>query len=516
MPATTDRPIAQPVTAAAERRLYELWGEIRDLSSISELLDWDQETQMPSGSAEDRAAMASSLAGVLHQKQTSDELWETLLACEEAAEDRDDDGHSVLAAQVRRARHDVERARRVPESLAKALAEARSRGTVTWQRARKASDPSIFEPSLEELVRLAREYAAAVRPDGKAYDALLDGFEPGATEDELEPLFDDLVAELRPLVGKVVESGRGVDESPVLGSFDGAAQRALGEHAVRAFGFDLERGRLDKAAHPFCVGITPTDVRLTWRYLEDDVRSALYCFLHECGHGLYEQGVPREHWRTPLGDAVSLGIHESQSRLWENQVGRSLGFWRWLWPKFEELFPQHAAGTSPEEIWPALHTVRPSLIRVEADEATYNLHVAIRFRLERRLFAGELEVEHLAAAWDDLYEELLGVRADDPADGMLQDIHWSQALFGYFPTYTLGTLASAQLFDAAQEALGPQEEAFARGEFAPLLDWLRRNVHEHGARYEASELIERATGRPLSAEPLLAYLRETTERAYGL
>ena len=418
-----------PVLAISDSttRLFELWGEFRDLRSLAELLDWDQETKMPGGASDHRAKMAASLAGTIHQKLTSDRLWDAILATEEGLGSSDD---GLLSAQVREAKRDAERARLIPESLAKALAEASSLGTTAWQKARKASDYAAFAGHLERLLALAKEKAAALRPGGNAYDALLDGFEPGATEAELAPVFYDLVAELSPLVRQIAESGRVVDESPVLGSFEAEKQRLLSRHAVEAFGFDFERGRLDLSTHPFCVGVTPNDVRMTWRYMQDDLRSALYGVLHESGHGLYEQGIPPELWRTPLGDAVSLGIHESQSRLWENQVGRSLGFWRWLWPKFEELFPEHAANTSPDEVWPALHTVRPSLIRVEADEATYNLHIAIRFRIERALFAGDLTVADLPAAWNDAYEEVLGIRPDTDAHGVLQDIHWSQALFG--------------------------------------------------------------------------------------
>lgn len=331
---------------------------MRDLRSLAELLDWDQETKMPDGAADNRAKMAASLAGTIHQKLTSDRLWEAILAAAEAAKDS---GNVLEVAQAREAKRDAERARRIPESLARALAEASSLGTTAWQKARKASNFSAFAGHLERLLALAKEKAAALDPHSNAYDALLDDFEPGATETELAPVFDDLVAELSPLVREIAESGRTVDESPVQGSFHADQQRALAHHAVAAFGFDFTRGRLDLSTHPFCVGVTPTDVRMTWRYLEDDLRSALYGVLHESGHGMYEQGITAGLWRTPLGDAVSLGIHESQSRLWENQVGRSLGFWRWLWPKFQELFPEHAAMTSPEEVWPALHTVRPSL-----------------------------------------------------------------------------------------------------------------------------------------------------------
>jgi carboxypeptidase Taq len=282
-----------------------------------------------------------------------------------------------------------------------------------------------------------------------------------------------------------------------------------------AIGFDFSKGRLDTAAHPFCVGIDRADVRMTWRSQDDDFRPAFFGILHETGHGLYEQGMP-EHWnRTPLGTATSLGIHESQSHLWENHVGRSRGFWRWAMPQYREAFPQ-APVVEIDELRPLLHTVKPSLIRVDADEATYNLHIAIRFRVEQALLAGDLSVAELPGAWDDLYDEFLGIRPQNPAEGVLQDIHWSQGMFGYFPTYTLGTLAAAQIFAAAERASGDLEEAFAVGEFSPLLQWLRNNIHCHGARYTATELVPLATGGPLATDDLLAYLRQNIEETYGL
>lgn len=497
--------------SAHEERLYEIWGELRDLGSIQELVEWDQETYMPERGQSTRGSMCGTLAALRHRLMVSEELWETLGACAEEAQPGSD-----LEAQVRVARQDVERARRLPESLARALAEAKSRGTSAWQKARAADDFSLFEKELAELLLLTREEAATVAPGGNPYDALVDKFEPGATEEELVPLFEHLEKELVPLVRAVVESGRPVDESPVRGHFAPDRQEALARHAAEGIGFDFAAGRLDRTAHPFCVGLSPNDVRLTWRWQEDDLRPALYGVLHEAGHGLYEQGLPADWQRTPLGDSVSLGIHESQSRLFENQVGRSRGFWTWLWPKFQELFPEHAASTDIDALWPALHTVKPSLIRVEADEGTYNLHVAIRFRLERALFAGDLDVPDLPGAWDDLYEELLGIRAPSVADGVLQDIHWSQGIFGYFPTYTLGTMNAAQLYAAAQQDLGDLEAQFAEGETGRLLEWMREKVHRWGCRYTAGELIEKATGRPRSADDLLAYLRQTTEEVYGI
>ncbi|MDA1260719.1 MAG: carboxypeptidase M32, partial [Planctomycetota bacterium] len=285
------------------------------------------------------------------------------------------------------------------------------------------------------------------------------------------------------------------------------AQRALGEFVSAAVGFDFEAGRLDRAAHPFCSGLSPTDVRLTWRWQRDDFRPGLFGILHETGHGLYEQGLPLEWEATPLGSSAGLGTHESQSRLWENAVGRSRGFWRWLLPHWSRFFPGGAA-PDLDRLLPALNTCKPSVIRVEADQATYDLHVIARFRIERRLFDGSLEVDDLPEAWNAEYQSLLGVRPASDADGVLQDIHWAMGLYGYFPTYTLGNVMAAQFFERAEQDLGEFEPAFARGEFEPLLGWLREKIHRHGSRRSAQQLLQDATGRGMDAVPYLKSLQE--------
>lgn len=490
--------------------LFALWREIRDVAAAEALLAWDQETFMPRGGLGDRASSLATLAGVKHALLTSTRLAECLERCAGAAEPGGE-----LAAQVARARRHVDRAVRVPGDLAKALAETSSLALGAWREAREAADFQLFRPLLERMIDLKRQEAAAISPRGNVYDVLLDEFDPGATEEGLVPLFSDLRAALGPIVAAVTASGVTVDESPALGRFEVGAQEAFGREVAAAIGFDFDAGRLDPSAHPFCTGIGVADVRMTWRWQDDDFRPALFGIVHESGHGLYEQGLPARWRGTPIGEAVSLGIHESQSRLWENQVGRGRAFWHWALPRFRERFPA-AAASSVDEIWPTLHVVRPSLIRVEADEVTYNLHVAVRFEVERALFAGRLEVGDLPERWNALCEELLGIMPPDDSRGVLQDIHWALGSFGYFHTYTLGTLAAAQLYEAAGAALRDLEGSLAAGDFGPLLGWLREHVHGQGSRYPAAELIERATGQPLSPGAFLGQVRRDVREVYGV
>jgi carboxypeptidase Taq len=502
-------------TTAAHQRYRRLWREIRDLEAARQLLEWDQETYMPPAGATARGRALATLAGIEHERLTAPEL---AAVVEEVASDAAPDGE--WAAQARQARRRVRRAAALPKRLAEELAEAASNGLAAWQEARKRREFAPFAAPLARIVALKREEAACLAASraaegrgGGVYDALLDDYEPGATEAELVPLFAELRSRLVPLVRAVVDSGVVVDESPARGDFAMENQRLLGEEVAAAIGFDFTAGRLDLSAHPFCVGVARRDVRLTWRGQVDDFRPALMGVLHEMGHGLYDQGLPEEWEGTPLGEPASTAVHESQSRLWEILVGRGKPFLRWLAGRFGGSL---GAVPDPARLWPALHAIRPTLIRVEADEATYNLHVLVRFELERALFAGQLDVPDLPAAWDDLYEEVLGIRAVDPHDGVLQDLHWGAGFFGYFPTYTLGTLAAVQLFAAARRALPDLDGELERGEFAPLLGWLRESVHRHGARYLPRDLLARASGEPLSAAPFLAYLEGTAAEVYGV
>ncbi|MEM8745988.1 MAG: carboxypeptidase M32 [Actinomycetota bacterium] len=489
------------------------WSDIASIGSAAAVLAWDQETLMPPQGGAQRGASLAVLAGLHHDQLVDPALIEAI----------DDAGSAVEAgseneAHLREARRAVERARAVPGDLAREFAAARSRSMQTWQQARADSDFAAFAPMLRELVGLVRQEADAYIAAGLAetrYDALVDQYEPGTTEAELAVLLGDLRDELTPLVKAVADSGVIIDESPARGVFSEEAQLALGRQVAEAIGFDFGAGRLDLSAHPFTTRFGAGDVRITWRYDDDDFRSGLFGIMHEVGHGLYEQGLPSDYARTPLGDAVSLGVHESQSRLWENLVGRSRAFWEWALPVMQRHLPSTDEVTV-DALFPALNTVVPSLIRVEADQGTYNLHIVARFEIERRLISGDVEIDDLPDLWDDTYEELLGVRAPDVATGVLQDIHWAMGSIGYFPTYTLGNLMASQLFDAAARDVGDLTGQLSRGEFGPLLEWLRTHVHAHGRRIPAPELIEQATGAPLSSAAFLDHIRSTTADVYGV
>ncbi|MEM1333915.1 MAG: carboxypeptidase M32 [Actinomycetota bacterium] len=488
------------------------WADISALGSASAVLSWDQETKMPPKGLATRGAALSVLAGVQHDKMTDPALVEALAT---AGDDTELD--DVERAQVREAQRAVVRATAIPGDLARRAAAHQSTSVATWQQAKADDDFDAFAPALAETIALTREQAAALvdagiadRPD----DARLDANEPRSTQAELAPLLTALRDELAPLVKAAAASGVVVDESPARGEFAIAGQEALGSAIAAAVGYDFGAGRLDASAHPFTTGFGPGDVRITWRPDTDDFRPGLFGVLHEVGHAMYEQGLPEAWAGTPLGGAVSLGIHESQSRLWENQVGRSRAFWQWALPLLHEHLPTASAVTI-DTLYPALHTVTPSLTRVEADEATYNLHIVARFEIERRMIGEPFDVAELPDLWNETYQELLGIRPTGAADGVLQDIHWAMGGIGYFPTYTLGNLISAQLFDAASAALGGADDLMAEGDFAPLLGWLREHVHRHGRHLSANEIVEQATGRPLTSESFLTYLRATIDDVYG-
>ena len=475
---------------------------LTDLVQVGGLLGWDEQTQLPPAATEARGRQTAALESVLHEKLTDRRVGEWLARLEDAQLEPLD----TRLVQLCRRRFD--RAVKLPATLVEELATQRSKSQGAWLRARRQNDFRQFEPHLRRMFELAREQAELLGYEDHPYDALHDDYEPGSSAKRVRGLFD----RLRPELVELARSAAGGDDQDALlyREFDVARQEEFVRAEAARFGFDFDRGRLDPSVHPFAEGVDPTDVRITTRYRRDFLSSALFATLHETGHGLYEQGLDLELARTPVGAAVSLGVHESQSRLWENLVGRSLPFWRGAYPRLQKLFPA-LGGVALEEFYRAVNCVKPSLIRVEADEVTYNLHVIARFELELAMLEGELSTADLPEAWNAKYDELLGIEPSDDLLGCLQDVHWSVGLIGYFPTYTLGNVMSVQIFEAARRSIPDLDERIEAGDHAPLLAWLRENIHRQGSKYQPDELLERVTGSRLDAAPYLRYLSNKFE-----
>lgn len=484
--------------------------EIGQLESISQLLDWDSETYMPPNGLAVRAEQLALLAAMAHERLSNPRLGEMLSQLEGAALD------PVQTTNVRETRRAHDRAVKVPGHLVRRIAKAAALAKVGWGKARDQSDFSIFAPHLEELLNLKRQVADAIGYQGERYDALLDEYEPGMTAAEVEAVFAALRGPLAEFTRRLTSARRQPDTAILHRRFPRQAQERFARRMAEAIGFDFQSGRIDVSRHPFCSGTGPGDVRLTTRYFEDFFNAAVFGVLHEAGHGLYEQGLDPKHVFTPAGAYVSLGVHESQSRMWENMVGRSRTFWERFYPECQEAFPASLGDVSLNAFYAAINKVEPSLIRVEADEVTYNLHIIVRFELERAMLNGAVAVKDVPAAWNAKMNELLGIAPGDDAEGCLQDIHWSMGMFGYFPTYALGNLYAAQFFEAANRAIPNLIERIRRGDLGVLREWLRSNIHRHGRRYRAGELVRQVTGKPLSTEPFLRYIRDKFSPIYGL
>ncbi len=498
--------------------LTSLIREASTLGSVGSLLGWDQETYMPPAGGPARGEQAALIARLTHELHTSARVGELLSACESDTDLMQDGTES--AANVRAMRRDYDKATRVPGSLVAELARTGSEAQDIWKHARAKSDFAAFAPALTKMLDLTRRKAEClgIPEGGELYDALLDEYEPDARAAQIEQVFLPLRDRLSAFIAEVTTNGTPPRVDFTRRAIPVGRQHAFGQAVVAALGFDFGAGRLDTTTHPFCSGITAGDTRLTTRYAEDNFADALSSTMHECGHGLYEQGLPKSgpHAGTPLAGSVSLGIHESQSRMWENFVGRSRPFWTWALPLANQHFDGALSDIDLDTMTRAMNTCTPSLIRVESDEPTYNLHVMIRFGLERSLIKGDLSVKDLPGAWNEHYRKLLGVEVPDDRRGCLQDVHWSFGLIGYFPTYSLGNLYAAQLWETINEQIPDLDAQMATGEFGALLSWLRENIHRHGRRYSAQELCERATGKPLSADPLMRHLERRVKPAYGL
>ncbi len=488
--------------------------EVALLHSTQSLLGWDERTKLPPAGGAYRAEQMSYLAGLIHQRETAPEVGEWL--AELADSSLAVDAHSDSGADIVNLRHDYDRKVKLPQSLVEELARLSVLGQQLWVEARKANDFPRFQPLLERMVELKRQEAAAVGYDDVPYDALLDEYEPGAKTKEVERVLAGLRDQLVPLVAEIAASRRRPKLDALKRPFPVALQEKLGRQAVEAFGYDFTAGRLDVTDHPFCTTLGPRDVRLTTRYDPQFLPGSFFSTLHEAGHGMYEQGLPADRYGLPTGQAVSLGIHESQSRMWENLVGRSRAFWEHFYPLTQAAAPEAFADVPLDEFYFAINDVRPSLIRTESDEATYNLHILVRFELEQALVLDDLRVADLPSAWREKYRSYLGIEPPNDADGVLQDVHWSSGAIGYFPTYSLGNLYAAQLFEQAAETLGELSAMFRRGEFRPLLEWLREHIHSQGRRYPAAELARRTTGKPLSHDALMRHLRGKFAPLYEL
>jgi len=488
--------------------------QVRQLGAaraIEQLLDWDQETYMPRRGAESRAAQLELIAGLHHERLTSETIGNLL----ERLVQRGDADDPAVATNVREIRRLRDRAVRIPRRLVEEIARTTALAKEAWAQARQVNSFIQFAPHLEHQVELKRQVADCVGWKNDRYDALLDEFEPGTRAEQVQQLFDELKPRLVELVHAIHQAPRQPDESLLRRDCPLEAQRAFNRSVAELFGFDFHAGRMDISNHPFCMSTCPDDVRFTTRYRADYLPGSLFGVMHEVGHALYEQGLDRQHAGTPMAQAVSLGLHESQSRLWENLVGRSRPFWEYAFPLLQQAFPVYS-DVRLDDWHFAVNAVRPSLIRVEADEVTYGLHIMVRFDVERKMIAGQLAVRDVPDFWNTCFRQYLGLTPPTDADGCLQDIHWSLGVYGYFPTYQLGNLYAVQLFAAARRALPDLDDRLRRGELQPLREWLRANIHAHGMRYRAHELVERVTGKPLSHVPYLEYLGEKFGPLYGL
>ena len=484
----------------------ERWNAV---GSASGVLGWDQQVMMPEGGTPARSKQLSALSSVHHDMVTADETGELLDELDDA------DLTEEQAAVVREVRREYERADAVPVELVEEISETGSEALQAWEEAKAEDEFETFAPYLQKHVELKREYAEHIDPDRDPYEVLFEEFEPCLSMERAESILTELREALVPMIGEIRESDVDLAVDTFEGTFPEDEQEALSREALELVGYDFDRGRLDISSHPFTAG-NQFDCRVTTRFDEEDPLGAVGSTIHEFGHAQYNLGLPQDHFGTPLGESRDLSVHESQSRLWENHVGRSEAFWQEFLPVFQEHFPQTEDATVREAYEAFNQVYEDNFIRVEADELTYHLHIVIRFEIERDLIRGDLDVEDVPEVWNDKYEEYLGIRPDTDSEGCLQDIHWSHGNFGYFPTYSLGSVMAAQLFDAAEDDIDDLDGKIADAEFGDLHDWLGENVHRHGSRYETNELVVRATGEDFSADAFLDYVDEKYGELYGI
>ncbi len=496
--------------------LQKHFAEIHNLNQASAVLGWDQRVCMPPRGAEARASQLATLAKLAHELFVSPETRDLLLAAEEKGNSLPAD--SDEAATLRRVRRDFDKADKLPSSLVVEMTEVCSLAEEHWANARKENNYAAFAPWLTRILDLKRQYVQAMGiPAGRVlYDVLLDDYEEAMTAHTLDPLFAELKAATIPLLEVIKAHGDVVDPGIATRECDEKLQEEFCRRVLKECGYDFDRGRLDRAVHPFCTNFSQNDVRITTRFDPHWFAGAFSSCLHEMGHAFYEMNIAPKYEATPLAGGVSLGVHESQSRLWENFVGRSRPFWQHYYPQLQKTFPAAYGNVPLESYYAAVNRVTPSFIRTEADELTYNLHIILRYEMEQELLNKKLSVSDAPAAWNDKMKRYLGLTPPTDREGILQDIHWSGGGIGYFPTYTLGNILGAQLFAAATRALPGLQGEISQGKFSSLFEWLRENVHQHGRKYVPRDLIRRATGQPLTLAPYLTYLRTKFTEIYKL
>lgn len=485
--------------------------EIRDLGYMSAVLNWDQEVNMPPEGLEERARMLAYLGTKAHEITTSDEYGALL----DEAEALVDELPQLERDRLKELRRDRNKAVKVPASFVEEYSKATSLAQHHWALARKENNFAAFAPHLEKIVQLSKDLAGYLGYEDHPYDALLDQYEPGMTSRKVQSVFEPLEIFLQDTITKLKPNLDKVSDEVLTRNFDAKKQEEFSKILMEHLKYPTSRGRLDASTHPFTTSLGYNDVRITTRYYEDFIQTSMMGTIHEAGHALYELGFAEELKGSALAEGTSLGMHESQSRFWENVLGRSYGFWTALYPKLQDLYPQ-LADVSQKDFVDALNVVKPSFIRVEADEVTYNLHLILRFRLEMALLDGSLAVTNLPQAWNEMFTKLLGITPPDDAHGVLQDVHWSIGALGYFPTYTIGTLYASQLAVAMEKDLGSLEELASKGDVQPVLDWLRAKVHVHGKRMGAEEIVTAATGEGLNPTHFMKYIQKKYSALYGV
>ena len=495
------------------QQLVELAAELDDLSHIGAVLGWDQQTYMPPGGAEERGLQLSALGRIIHEKFTSDEVGQ--LISELADEVGDLNAETDEARMVKVSKRAYDKQTKVPLPLLMETIQTTTMANETWVKAKGEADFSIFQPDLEKIVDLRKQYAELFKPYDHIYDALLDDFEPGMKTADVKEIFDNLRPQQVEIIHAIMEK-EPPDNSFLKQHYKEEYQEIVGRDVITRFGYDWTRGRLDVAPHPFTTEFGLGDVRITTRYLKDDAGSGPFSTMHEAGHAMYGQGVAEKYRRHPLSGAASLAIHESQSRLWENLVGRSKEFWSFFYPSLQMLFPEYLGNIGREDFYRGINRVEPSLIRVEADEATYNMHVMLRLEIEIGLMEGAIKVKDLPEIWNTRMKEYLGVTPPDDAQGVLQDVHWSAGMIGYFPTYALGNLASVQLWDKMLEEHPNVPDEIAQGKFDTILGWMHEKVHQYGNKFEPQEIMLKATGSKITPEPYIQYLKTKYGEIYDL